>query len=232
MQFATHFRMLTLFAALAISLSAKAQTSAFKPEWSVGVNAGINFPRIDFNPSVRNASLTGKTLGASVRYTSEKNFGISAELNYSELGFRQNFEDYDPSYAYTREMNYLSLPVMTHIYFGKKARFVFHVGPQLNLLLSNREAYSESLSTLIASGKAAETLGVAKHFGKSIDRRFDYGIALGTGMELRSPVGEFMLEGRYYLGLGDVFNNSRSDYFSRSAHRVASVKLTYFIKSF
>jgi hypothetical protein len=54
----------------------------------------------------------------------------------------------------------------------------------------------------------------------------------GAGIELKTGIGIFNLEGRYYFGLGDIFNNRRGDnaYFSRSAHRVISAKLTYYIQ--
>jgi hypothetical protein len=50
----------------------------------------------------------------------------------------------------------------------------------------------------------------------------DYGLAAGIGMELKTGIGVFDLEGRYYFGLGDIFTSRRSEqaYFSRSASRV------------
>jgi len=64
--------------------------------------------------------------------------------------------------------------------------------------------------------------------------RVDYGLIGGVGMELKTGIGDFNLEGRYYFGLGDVFNSRRSDnaYFSRSAHRLIEAKLTYYIRIF
>lgn len=61
-------------------------------------------------------------------------------------------------------------------------------------------------------------------------RRFDYGITGGLGMEFKSGIGNLQLEGRYYFGLGDVFENrkSRNNIFNRSANRNIIVKLTYF----
>ena len=40
--------------------------------------------------------------------------------------------------------------------------------------------------------------------------RFDYGIVGGVGMTLQTGIGNFDLEGRYYFGLGDVFESRRS----------------------
>lgn len=61
-----------------------------------------------------------------------------------------------------------------------------------------------------------------------IQRKFDYGIAGGLGIEYSHPkVGHFLLEGRYYYGLGDIFGNSKRDYFGRSNNGSIIIKLTY-----
>jgi hypothetical protein len=62
----------------------------------------------------------------------------------------------------------------------------------------------------------------------AIQRKFDYGIVVGAGIELSMPkVGHFILEGRYYYGLGDIFDNSKSDFFGRSNFGQIVVKATY-----
>ena len=57
--------------------------------------------------------------------------------------------------------------------------------------------------------------------------KFDYGIAGGAGLEVRTGIGNFILEGRYYFGLNDFYNNTKRDYFGRSAHATIIGKLTY-----
>ena len=64
-------------------------------------------------------------------------------------------------------------------------------------------------------------------------RKFDYGLIGGIGMELKTGVGNIELEGRYYFGLGDVFESRKSKedfYFNRSAHRIIEAKLTYYYR--
>ena len=62
----------------------------------------------------------------------------------------------------------------------------------------------------------------------AVQRKFDYGIVVGAGIELSMPkVGHFILEGRYYYGLGDIFDNSKSDFFGRSNFGQIVVKATY-----
>ena len=56
----------------------------------------------------------------------------------------------------------------------------------------------------------------------------DYGIAVGLGLEFSRPkLGHFLLEGRYYYGLGNVFKNTKSDPFGKSNNNCLMVKLTY-----
>lgn len=66
-----------------------------------------------------------------------------------------------------------------------------------------------------------------EQYGKLMDRKFDYGITAGLGVELNTKVGHFMIDGRYYFGLSDVFNNGKKDLFARSAHGTIIAKVTY-----
>ena len=62
----------------------------------------------------------------------------------------------------------------------------------------------------------------------AVENKFDYGIAAGAGVEFSMRrVGHFMLEGRYYYGLGNIFKNSKSDYFGKSNFGQIVVKASY-----
>ena len=61
-----------------------------------------------------------------------------------------------------------------------------------------------------------------------VEKRFDYGIAAGVGLEYSVPrVGHFLVEGRYYYGLGNIYGDSKRDYFSKSNNTNIVVRLTY-----
>jgi len=50
----------------------------------------------------------------------------------------------------------------------------------------------------------------------------------GLGLEFSHPkVGHFLLEGRYYYGLGNIYGDSKRDYFGRSNYSNIVVKLSY-----
>ena len=61
-----------------------------------------------------------------------------------------------------------------------------------------------------------------------VENKFDYGIAAGLGLEFSAQrVGHFLLEGRYYYGLGNIYGDSKKDYFAKSNINNIVVKLTY-----
>ena len=60
------------------------------------------------------------------------------------------------------------------------------------------------------------------------DALWFYGSATGAGIEFANPkVGRFLLEGRYYYGLGNIYGDSKRDYFGSSNFGTITIKLTY-----
>lgn len=213
--------------------SGTAQTSKFEPEWNFGVGVGTNFSTISIvqnhsSNSIDTKNIQGLQFGLSARYITEKNLGIIAELNYSQQGWKEKFESETDS-KYTHKLNYLELPILTHIYFGDKTRFFLNIGPKLSYLLSE----SQEMRNVIEDGSLDEdNVLIENQYGRKANRKFDYGIMAALGMEMRTKTGNFTLEGIYSFGLGDIFSSSKTDPFSRSANRVISVRLTYYPKLF
>ena len=67
-------------------------------------------------------------------------------------------------------------------------------------------------------------------YGKEVENKFDYGIAGGLGIELKTKIGNFFVEGRYYYGLSDIYKNSKTDDFGRSANQDIIIKLGYSVR--
>lgn len=208
--------------------------SDFKPEWNIGGGFGPTFSSISFvsfqgaNPMVKNKQqLHG---GLAIRYIAEKNVGILGELNISQEGWEGDFKDKNPLFKHSHNLTYIEMPIMTHIYFGNKVRFIVNLGPKFQYLISEKEKISEELAEYI---KTDPSDMVTLQYNRNAERKFDYGLMGGMGMEFRTGIGYFSLEGRYYFGLGDVFSNKKNETnFSRSANRVLSAKLTYYMKLF
>jgi hypothetical protein len=208
----------------------------FKGELYLGAGAGGLFSKVDFVPGVPLAFKQGIHGGMSAKYISEKNLGLIMELNFAQRGWK---EEFDPStdFSYSRTLNYIEMPFMTHVYFGEKMRFVVNAGPQVSLLIGDSQKMSQALSDDVDARREAASPGVRigmQYKGMYEPKRIDYGLIGGIGMEFKTGIGDFDLEGRYYFGLGDIFTSRRSEqaYFSRSAFRIIEAKLTYYIRIF
>mgnify|MGYP001085568119 CR=1 FL=1 len=203
---------------------ATAQIGEPRSNFSVGVNGGVNLNSASFTPTIKQNSLMGITGGLTARYISEKYFsmicGAQIELNFSQHGWDEFYEDY-PELQYTRKMNYLEIPFLAHLAFGKDRglQFFVHAGPQIGFFLG--DSY-----TISGDWDNYPGLTVEQH-DKAEANRFDYGITGGAGVELRTKAGNFLVEGRYYYALSDFYNSTKKDYFSRSAHGVITAKITY-----
>lgn len=203
---------------------------------SLGFNAGYSFNKIDFDPTVRQSRLGSPSLGVTFRYTTEKYFStlcsFQAELNYTKLGWKEDIVNAsgDPlPDTYQRNLHYLQLPVLARLGWGREERglqFYFLAGPQVGYCFKETTEQS-SVWTLTANGTPDRPNGMYQQYSLPIQHRFDYGITAGMGLEVNTKVGHFMLEGRYYYGLGDVFGNAKKDVFSRSANGTLLVKATY-----
>lgn len=213
-------RLAAIFAGLfMVCLSSRAQLGDLYHNWAIGFNAGGIYNTVTFVPKVKQNPYFGYTGGVTARYISEKYLsvllcGVQAEINYVNRGWDENPED--ASYKYRREMNSIEVPFFAHLaYGGDKLQAFLNIGPQFSYMLFDKEIYSGDVNT--------------NRLGKAVDTSFDYGIAGGLGVELKTVAGNFLLEGRYYFGLSDFYNNGKLDPYSRSAHGTISLRLTYLI---
>lgn len=206
-----------------------AQVGDLRHNLAFGINGGINLNSVSFSPTVSQTNLMGTTGGVTVRYISERYFkmicGAQIEINYSQHGWNEYYKDY-PSLGYTRTMNYVEIPFLAHLAFGKEQKgmqFFIHAGPQIGFFLKDNYTIKGDWDNFIQNNSNI----VTEQHDKPVDNKFDYGIAGGAGLELRTKAGNFILEGRYYYALSDFYSNAKKDYFARSAHGVITAKITY-----
>lgn len=225
-------RLLNLFTMLLFTMGAWAQIEEPRNILEIGINGGLNLSQMDIQPKIRQNMLKGINSGVSIRYTSEKYFnmicGAQIEFNYSQRGWEEDFDD-DTGNSYSRTLNYLEVPLLAHLAFGKEPRglqFFINLGPQIGFLISEDEEYKGDWDI------ASRPEGSQPIYGKDVENKFDYGIAGGAGLELRTKIGNFTLEGRYYYGLGDIFGNSKTDDYGRSANTTITVRLGYSVTLF
>lgn len=204
-------KQLIILLILSVSGYAWSQTRLAKPELYFGLSGGATASQIGFNPTVRQDLYTGINGGALIRYVSDTYVGLQGEINFSQMGWLEEATNF------SRRLNYVEMPFLTHIYIGKKIRFIVNLGPQISYLLS------ESASAV------PENSDDEQHI-KTIQNKFDYGFALGLGFLVPISKNIFQLELRGYYGMGDVYSNSKRDYYARSNNLKASVNFSWLLQ--
>lgn len=221
---------LLLSAIMLTSIVAQAQTH-YEANIAIGAKGGITLSKVNFNPSIPQTLAQGIMAGAMFRYIEEKHFGIIAELNLVQRGWKEKFEG--TLLSYSREFTYIQLPVMTHIFFGSdKFRGFFNAGPEVALMIGKGK--TKSNFDYVNWSTIADQLTTGRETDQFIlqpEHKFDYGITAGVGMEfIARNKHSFLLEGRFYYGLNDVFANHSKDAFSSSSTMNIMVTLGYFYR--
>ena len=211
---------------LSTALLASSQTH-YEGNIAVGGKAGATLSLMQFNPTVPQTMLPGFMFGATFRYMEERHFGLIAELNVEQRGWKEKFEGYD--YAYQRRLTYLQLPLLTHIYFGSnKFHGFFNAGPEVGLMIASSTSANFDYEHIAGIAGFPITNRSVEQFTLDVHNRFDYGLSAGLGIEMIARnKSSFTLEGRFYYGLGDVFRNRKKDTFSGSSGMSIMVTLGY-----
>lgn len=217
---------------LAFSIRSHAQIEEPRNILEVGVSGGLNLNKMEFQPTIRQGLMQGANGGINVRYTSEKYFSMicaaQLEVNFSQRGWVENFDD-GTSNNYSRITNYIEVPFFAHVSWGKEERglqFFLNLGPQLGFFINEQENYKGDWNT------EERPVSIRPVYGKAVENTFDYGIAAGVGLEYKTKIGNFFIEGRYYYGLADIFRNSKIDDFGRSANTTITARIGYSIRIF
>ena len=157
------------------ALPGSAQIGEQRHNLAVGFNGGININSVSFSPTVRQKNLMGINGGLTMRYISEKYFsmicGAQVELNFSQHGWSEFDEDH-PELEYTRTMNYVEIPLLAHLAFGKDrgVQFFIHAGPQIGFFISDTRKKND----------AWENFTTPEQHDKDVENKFDYGITGGA----------------------------------------------------
>ena len=224
-----HIRALVaaLFVTVA-SLGASAQRY-YEPKFYLGAKGGATMSSVAFTPHVKQSLRPGMLMGITARYTEEKIFGLIGELNIEQRGWKENFEG--APFSYNRALTYISLPVMSHIYFGSdKIKGFVNLGASVSYMVSDKinSDFDYANATSIAGFPAHRSVD---QMALDVKNRFDYGITGGAGMEfIIRKKHSIILEGRYYFGLGSIFPSSKKDEFSASRCTSIQISLGYMFR--
>ena len=228
---------LLAIAFLALPALLSAQVGSARRAMALGINGGVVLNTVGFDPTVKQTMHLGPTFGLTFRMTSEKYFkslcALQIELNYAQLGWKEevlNGNGEPLPDTYSRNMNYLQLPFLARMGWGKEKNGVLGfilAGPQVGYCFSEASQRSSTWTLDAATGLPDRPNGLCAQYDLGVQRRIDYGITAGAGLELSTKIGHFILEGRYYYGLGDFYNNAKKDVFGRSNNNTIAVKFTY-----
>lgn len=158
--------------------------------WTFGPRGGYAFSGIAASPSINSGLVGAPVFGVVMQYFHERHFGLQFECNYTTKGWQELNRQLP---VYERQMDYLELPFLSHLYLGKRNVRVFLVaGPQLNILLDSRKEILGDLSEQRYDYYGAEANALV------LD------LAFGAGLTVRTKIGDFQLEGRGSFGMTDV----------------------------
>lgn len=223
-------------------LSVMSQIGEHRNDFTLGVNGGYILSNVSFTPKVTQGYHGGLTGGLSMRYVCEKYFktiaSVYAEVNYSQLGWKEDILDINNQAVinpvtglaenYSRTINYVQVPILAHLAWGKEYKgvsFFVNLGPQFGFYLSEKTKSNFNVKDCNMNDRVST---VVAQDTMAVENKFDYGIAIGAGMEYTVPkVGHFLVEARYYYGLGNIYGDSKRDYFGSSNFGNIIIKAAY-----
>lgn len=223
-------------------LSVMSQIGEHRNDFTLGVNGGYILSNVSFTPKVTQGYHGGLTGGLSMRYVCEKYFktiaSVYAEVNYSQLGWKEDILDINNQAVinpvtglaenYSRTINYVQVPILAHLAWGKEYKgvsFFVNLGPQFGFYLSEKTKSNFNVKDCNMNDRVST---VVAQDTMAVENKFDYGIAVGAGMEYTVPkVGHFLIEARYYYGLGNIYGDSKRDYFGSSNFGNIIIKAAY-----
>lgn len=194
-------------------LSAHAQRKPYNTEIYVGLTGGATASTVYFKPTVEQDILTGYNGGAVFRYIGRKNLGLQAELLYSQRGWSE------ANKLYSRQLNYIEIPFLTHFNWGTNFRTFLNFGPKLSYLLSEKVLINQTVNSTNEQHVAA------------INRPFEYGLVLGAGFYVRLKKQVFQLEARGNYSAVDLYSNKPGDDFSFSNSIYGSLNISWMLQT-
>lgn len=235
-----------IIAVVALSVSSlttvQAQIGEHRSDFAIGANGGYVLSKVGFTPTVQQKQHGGITGGVSLRYVCEKYFkticSVYAEVNYAKVGWTEDILDIEnnavlisgtgEALKYQRDITYIQIPVFAHLAWGREERgfnFFVNLGPQIGIYLNESTTTNFYETTSTENDRVSN---ITAQYDMPVEKKLDYGIAAGAGMEYSIPkVGHFLLEGRYYYGLGNIYGSSKKDYFGKSNFGQIVVKASY-----
>lgn len=220
--------LLAIVFAISASIGLHAQTH-YEGTVALGVKGGMETSHVFFTPVVEQGMPLGVNGGIMFRYIEENHFGLIAECNFAQRGWKEDFAGTE--YKYTRTLNYLEIPALAHIYFGGRSRFFINLGPQISVYLN------DAVNSNFDVNKISELPGFPTknrqlaQLTLPVANKVDYGITAGVGGEYNiNEYNALSLELRGYFGLTNVFADGRRDAFRGSNQLSVALTAGYWFR--
>lgn len=209
-----------------VAMISDAQTH-YKAQMSIGAHGGVDVSMVNFSPSVRQSFLLGANGGLNFRYTEENHFGFIVEANFEQRGWKENFDD--APFEYSRTINYIQIPFMSHIYFGRRHKFFINLGPSVSFKLG--DSVKSNFDYKNVGSVQGFPIHTSQQYTYSTKGAVDYGISGGLGGEFGiNTRNSIYLEARFYFGIGNVLPSGRTDHFGASNPMTLSVSAGYWFR--
>ena len=182
--------------------------------------------KVGFTPTVQQKQHGGITGGVSLRYVCEKYFkticSVYAEVNYAKVGWTEDILDIEnnavlisgtgEALKYQRDITYIQIPVFAHLAWGREERgfnFFVNLGPQIGIYLNESTTTNFDETTPTENDRVSN---ITAQYDMPVEKKLDYGIAAGAGMEYSIP---------------NIYGSSKKDYFGKSNFGQIVVKASY-----
>lgn len=161
----------------------------------------------------------GFSFGGLFNYQIDNRFSLQTEINYEQKGAKYNGDYFFSLYGITYPneikstlyLNYLTIPLLVKVSFGRLAKVYIATGPYFGILTKARQ------KSVI--GYQIDVLGIIEDstmvFDDNMNDRYqnDLGLVFNGGLQIpvmqgvHGTAGSFFIEFRYNYGLRDIFED-------------------------
>jgi hypothetical protein len=156
---------------------------------------------------------SGVVLGVAGNFVVSESFSILSELNWSQRGKR--FQSPTDELENSIRLNYLELPVLAKLGFGETVRGYFTLGPTFNYWTGgNVEVLDREFDIEFTDGAQEFDSGSAQDIQVNNDfvNRFEFGGAVGAGMQVNTEAGDILFDLRYTAGFSDLIEDNEGTF--------------------
>lgn len=176
-----------------------------QPTMMFGFKGGLNFSEMDLDDAVLGAGVESDTrkgvmLGAFLTFAPASFISIQPEVNYTQWGT----EFVQDGVENELKMTYLQVPLLAKFNFGPAPG----MGLRPHLALGPYIAYNTDCDFTFGHSGELNCGDDDEDTGEpALVKDWDWGGVFGGGLEFSGARGSLIIDGRYNLGLSDVFED-------------------------